>query len=218
MADAVVFAGPSLDRAAARELLAAEYRPPVRRGDVEPLLRNPPAAIGIVDGVFFQTLAISPKEILLALRAGVRVYGSSSIGALRAVELERYGMSGVGSIFEAYRSGRLDADDEVATTYASDGQRPLSCPLVTIRALLRHARDTGVLEPREAAGLARYAKRLYFPERTLGQVLTEARRRLAPPAADALAEVFCRGTPDPKRDDAMALLETMRRELPPQTS
>ncbi len=39
------------------------------------------------------------------MKKGVKVYGSSSMGALRASELDEFGMVGVGRIYECYRSG-----------------------------------------------------------------------------------------------------------------
>src|SRR5262249_36107575 len=98
----VVFLGPSLPASEALAILDADYRPPVRRGDIDALLAELPAAIGIIDGEFFQSLAISPKEVLRAIERGVPTFGASSIGALRAVELEPHGMIGVGEVFERY--------------------------------------------------------------------------------------------------------------------
>ncbi|NJS14751.1 MAG: hypothetical protein HC788_09295 [Sphingopyxis sp.] len=37
--------------------------------------------VGIIDGVFQQARAVSPSELMDALRSGMRVYGSSSVGA-----------------------------------------------------------------------------------------------------------------------------------------
>ena len=65
--------------------LAALYLPPVKRSSLKPFLDNPPSAIGIIDGEFYQSLALSTQEILPFLDRGVPVFGSSSMGALRAV-------------------------------------------------------------------------------------------------------------------------------------
>ena len=73
--------------------------------------------IGLIDGYFEWTLSVWHKEILWALTRGVHVFGAASVGALRAVELERYGMRGVGEIFRAYRDGELEDDDEVAVVH-----------------------------------------------------------------------------------------------------
>ena len=75
------------------------------------------------------------KEILWALPEGVPVFGSASMGALRAAELRGFGMRGVGRIFEAFREGALEDDDEVALAHGPaatgyprglgpDGQHP----------------------------------------------------------------------------------------------
>src|SRR5262245_17446347 len=115
-----VFLGPTLPVEAARSILPeAVYLPPVSMGDVYALLAQKPQRIAIVDGLFERTPAVWHKEILFALSRGVRVLGSSSMGALRAAELHRFGMVGVGRIFDAYRDGVLCDDDEVALGHAT---------------------------------------------------------------------------------------------------
>ena len=121
--ETVIFTGPSLHPAEAAKLLDATYLPPIKRGDLEPLIASRPRAVGIVDGEFYQSLAVTPKEVLALLEAGVAVYGGASMGALRAVEMEPYGMIGVGSVFRLFRAGVLDADDEVALTYSNETYR-----------------------------------------------------------------------------------------------
>lgn len=212
---AVVFAGPSLERGRAERILPwAEFRAPIRRGDLEPLVGDPPEVVGIVDGLLFQAFAVSPKEVLALLRAGSVVYGASSIGALRAVELEPFGMRGVGEVFRMYRSGRIDGDDEVAMAYTADGTRALSDAMVSIRHGLGIACRRGVLRSDEARLLTRIAKRIYFPDRTWRRVLTTARGRVADETLDALGRFLERERPDVKRDDAIALLETVASRPP----
>ena len=98
----VVFLGPSLPLAAARSELDAVYRGPVAQGDVYRAVTggDAPEAIGIVDGQFDHVPAVWHKEILWAMDQGIHVYGSASMGALRAAELHAFGMEGVGTIFE----------------------------------------------------------------------------------------------------------------------
>jgi hypothetical protein len=205
----VVFLGPSLSRdAAARHAPDAVFLPPISRGGLEPLLDAPPAAVGIVDGEFYQRLAISPKEILRLLDAGIPVFGSSSMGALRAVELQRYGMIGIGGIFEQFRSGALDADDEVAMTFCPETLRATSEPLVSMRSALRAACASSILSEGEAAGLLDVMRGLYFPERTTGRLMTEAFQRLGPERATELRR-WWPNAPDAKAADAIALLRRM---------
>jgi len=203
----VVFIGPSLSRdAAAHHAPDAVFLPPISRGGLERLLDAPPAAVGIVDGEFYQRLAISPKEILRLLDARIPVFGSSSMGALRAVELEPCGMIGVGVIFEQFRSGALDADDEVAMTFCPETLRPTSEPLVNMRMALGAACASSILSEAEAATLLDVMRDLYFPERTTGRLMKEAFQHLGPGRAAAL-RAWWPHAPDAKASDAIALLQ-----------
>jgi hypothetical protein len=74
MTRTLVFLGPSLPISKARTVLPeASYLPPIRRGDLTAALKEHPAVVGIVDGQFLQSLAVSPLEIFAALRAGTIV-------------------------------------------------------------------------------------------------------------------------------------------------
>jgi len=124
-----LFVGPSLPDAA--DLLAGDeitVLPPVSAGDLLRLGARPGDVVGIIDGYFHQTRAVRHKEILALLDAGVTVLGAASMGALRAAELDTFGMGGVGRIFRGYRQARLTADDEVALLRgpAEEGYRPSS--------------------------------------------------------------------------------------------
>ena len=55
------------------------------------------------------------KKIMHLIDSGVTVIGAASMGALRAAELDAYGMLGVGRIYQMYASGEICGDDEVAT-------------------------------------------------------------------------------------------------------
>ena len=83
---------------------------------------------------------------------GIAVFGASSMGALRAAELHEFGMVGVGQIFEMFRDGVLEDDDEVALQHGPEelNYLPVSEPLVNIRATLKHAFEEGVIENQTA--------------------------------------------------------------------
>lgn len=208
----VVFLGPSLDRATACELLPdAVFLPPARMGDVVSAVRRyRPRAVGLVDGVFMNAMSVFHKELLLAVDAGCWVLGAASMGALRAAECDRYGVIGVGGIYERYRSGELEDDDEVALVHGADeeGFPSLSCPLVTIRARFASAVANGLLSPGEASELLELQRARWFPERQLADV---ARDAVAIGMDDArgrqLGDFVLAATTDPKRDDARLLLE-----------
>ena len=163
----VVFVGPTLDTkdlAAAAEFIAL---PPVSQGDVYRAARRRPSAIGIIDGYFSGAPSVWHKEILWAMSEGVPVFGSASMGALRAAELHVFGMRGVGKIFEAFRDGALEDDDEVAVVHgpAEIGYIAASEPMVNIRETLALAEKKGVVRTESRRSLERFAKSLYFGDR-----------------------------------------------------
>jgi len=110
---AVVFSGPTLPPTYVNRLTGAVSRPPAAQGDIYRAVSAGFEAIALVDGYFGWTRAVWHKEILWAMSNGVHVLGSSSMGALRAAELEAFGMIGVGRIFEDYRDGVIEDDDMV---------------------------------------------------------------------------------------------------------
>ena len=131
----VVFLGPSLAAREARRIGRCTVLPPARQGDVWRALALRPRVIALVDGVFESVPSVWHHEILDALDAGVAVFGGASMGALRAAELARHGMVGVGRIFGWYRDGVLADDSEVALLHAGPelGFRSLTLPLVEVR-------------------------------------------------------------------------------------
>jgi len=206
----VVFLGPSLAEREARTILPdADFRPPIRRSCLKPLLADPPPAIGIVDGEFYQALAVSPIEILPFLDRGIPVLGASSMGALRAVELRHEGMTGVGRVYNMFLSGELDSDDEVAMTFCPTTLRPLSEPLVNLRVALEAAHHAGIITSREQNRLASLMRATYFPDRTLTALIWAARRVLPAFRVAELAAWWKESAPDTKGDDARALLRRL---------
>ncbi len=199
----LVHLGPSLPRAEARALLDAEYRPPVKRGDLPSRFEG---VVVIVDGEFGQNLSVSPKEILRLLDGGTRVVGASSMGALRAVELQPYGMEGHGWVYEAYRSGRIVADDEVALCYREDDWRPITVPLVNVRYWLDELRRGGHVDDATARRLLHRARRTFFADRTQRQLLLDWSQVLDAPMLARLLSAVGPGITDVKAADARAVL------------
>ena len=201
MRDTVVFLGPTLAREDAEQILDADYLPPICRGDLDRLPEHV-RFVGIVDGEFYQSLSVSPKEVLKLLRRDVTVFGASSMGALRAAETWKLGTIGVGQIFSMFRDGILDADDEVALIYERDTYRKLSEPLVNIRAALDMAAVAGVIDEQEKNNLLFKMKSLYFPERSHHTL-----QAMSPRLRDYFKTT---PLPDVKRDDALEMLHTIR--------
>ena len=205
----VVFAGPTLRIADAPGLLVA---PPARRGDVLRALRRSPWAIGLIDGYFEFAASVWHKEILFALSKGVHVFGAASMGALRASELAAFGMTGIGWIYEAFRDGRLEDDDEVAVQHgpAETGYLALSDALVDIRRTFARACEEGVIAADCADALIGLAKATFYKERRLERVVEAgAAAGLPQDQLQRLRGWLPHRRVDQKRADAEALVATM---------
>jgi hypothetical protein len=177
--------------------------------------------VGLVDGYFQDVPSVWHKEILWAMAGGVHVFGSASMGALRAAELTAYGMRGVGPIFEAFRDGRLPSyedecfedDDEVAVVHrpAEAGFAPLSEALVNVRFTLAAAVRSDVISSETRHALARIGKGLYYPVRSYDALLELAGAAGLPATElEALRAWLPGGKVDQKRADALAMLAAIR--------
>jgi hypothetical protein len=203
----VVFLGMSLPHAEASTRLKARFLPPVRRGDL-PQLPSSVKMVGIIDGVFLSESAVGHREIIDLLKRGVTVVGGGSMGALRAAELQDLGMIGVGQIFDMYRDGIIEGDDEVALIFDPETFTPLSEPLVNIRYFLSEAVHRGVLEAGTATVLLDRVREEYYPRRSFDLLLGKAREE-DESLARALSSMLECETFDLKRSDSLQVLNTM---------
>lgn len=216
----VAFVGPSLVPADRESFPGVDWRPPAEAGDMLRLAAGNVGILCLIDGYFDHRPAVRHKELLLLLAKGARIFGAASIGALRAAEMHAQGMIGVGAIFAAYARRSLTGDDEVALIHAGPDRdwRPLSIPLVDVRAGLCAARRAGVIGRGDARAMLRAAARIHYVDRQWGQVCDA----LADPGRRAAFEKWLEGAAiSQKRADALACLEAAihsreeRREPPP---
>lgn len=215
----VIFLGPSLPLAEAQAILPdALYLPPAGQADLLSVVTtHQPRVIGLIDGVFAQSLSVWHKEILYALEKGVWLYGASSMGALRAAETAPFGMIGVGEIYSLYAAGTLSDDDEVALAHgpAETGYRPLSEPMINVRFTFQQAQQQGLLSATECEALTTLAKAIYFPERSWPRLFRDAAAAGLPEdLLVRLEQIVTAHYVDAKARDARALLSTLR-DLPP---
>jgi hypothetical protein len=210
---ACVFVGPTLrpgDLAAGPDIVAL---PPAAQGDVYRVAQCRPQAIGLVDGYFEGVLSVWHKELLWAMAEGIHVFGSASMGALRAAELRPFGMVGVGRIFEAYRDAELEDDDEVAVIHGppETGYVALSEAMVNIRRTLDEAACDGLIAPATRDRLIGFAKDLFYHDRTFDRLLGyAAEQSVSSRELEVLREWLPQGRVDQKREDALAMLAAMQ--------
>ncbi len=171
----VIFLGPSLSRDKARKILDADYRLPAKKGDLLQLILKEVDIVGLVDGYFLQDYPPTPIEVYnLVRKRNVKVLGSSSLGALRAVELGKYGMIGIGKIFRLFRDGILESDDEVAVTF-TDYTNYKSEALIDIRYNLFLAQKYKIIDNMTGRSILKISKQTYFPYRTYEDILDKCK-------------------------------------------
>jgi hypothetical protein len=212
---AVVFLGPTLSHRDASDILDAHYLPPARQGDVLRAVRAlRPRCIGLIDGLFLDVAAVWHRELLWALAERVHVFGAASMGALRAAELEAFGMRGIGRIAAAYREARwpdcdepFEDDDEVAVIHAplEMGGAPLSDAMVDLRDTLLAAEAAAVIDRAQRDALIAAMKRLHFSTRSVGRLAEAAHAN----GAGALVDWLPSGRVQRKRLDAVEMLHAM---------
>ncbi len=211
----IVFVGPTLPAEEASSILDAEFRGPASHGDIYRAAsqQSRPRVIGLIDGYFQSVPAVRHKEILWAMSHGVHVFGAASLGALRAAELHDFGMVGVGRIFDAYREGLIEDDDEVAVEHAPVDARYISVcdAMVDIRATLERANFEGIIRPATRDGLLGIAKQIFYKRRSYTRLLEVANGTDLPGTELAnLREWLPRGRIEQKREDAVAMLRAIQ--------
>src|SRR5882757_5206509 len=161
----IVFSGPSIAEAEVHQLAACTHAPPIKRGDL--------AAAGdydlfvILDGEFGQNLPVSPKEILAVLDKGKTVIGAASMGALRASELDRAGMIGIGWVYDYFRRCAVRRDADVALVYSPFDFKPMTVPMVDVEYWMEQASAAGLIGNKERARLLKAVRNVFFADRSL---------------------------------------------------
>jgi len=206
--------GPTLSASDVQAILPAVCLPPAAQGSVVRAVRDfDPSAILLIDGTFQQEPAVRHKEILWAMAQGVTVLGAASMGALRAAELCRYGMIGVGLIFRWYRRYVLLPDDAVAVLHspAELGHRALTRSLVDLRMTVRAAERRCLIDRRMRDRIEDAAKALGFRDRTLANVVEHALEKSGEHGLQTeLVRILNDCFVDQKRADALAALHLLR--------
>ena len=172
----VIFIGPT---GVGLDLTGLTVLPPAEQGHITRAVLDGAKTIILIDGCFTQTLSPWHKEILFAIAHGCRVIGAGSLGALRAVECARYGAEPVGVIAGWYANGTCTDDSEVALAHGhyADGSKPVTVPLVNIRAtVLALGMDANIIEQ---------CRSIFYMERSWPAI-----KRLLPNVGSKLADSY----------------------------
>jgi TfuA protein len=137
--------------------------------------------VGLIDGLFLQDYPPTPIEIYsILLKKNFTVVGGASLGALRAIELEKFGMIGIGKIFELFKRGIIEADDEVAVTFEEANERVQSEAMIDIRFNLFIAHRKKVIDYKTRKALTKTAKNIYFPLRNYEYIIDQCIKNYRP--------------------------------------
>lgn len=207
----IIFSGPTLSTTNIQSIINADCRPPAKQGDIYLATYDQPNVIVLIDGYFESVPAVWHKEILYALSLGIKVYGCSSMGALRAAELAQFGMEGSGRVFEDYINGVLEDDDEVALVHGPEelGCPHISSPMVNMRATLEHAIKSRIINQQESAQIIEALKQLHYPKRTLSKLYEYALDFFGDDKAQSLRKFTENNYIDIKKCDAVTLLKKL---------
>ncbi|WP_296884951.1 TfuA-related McrA-glycine thioamidation protein [uncultured Methanobrevibacter sp.] len=213
MVKIIIYTGLSLSFDEAREILDSHddveviYERPIKRGDLGQALKKNPDIIGIIDGVFHQNSSVGHKEILNVINNGITVVGSSSMGALRASELDSLGMIGIGYVYEQYATGKVASDDDVAVMLDSESLEALSEPLINMDYVFTNAVNENIITQDEKDELIKIAKSTFYPKRNYSQTLNES--DLDDETKGHLIN-FIRTSVDIKKEDAKELIKYIK--------
>lgn len=213
MVKILIYTGLSLPFSEAKEILDSQddievvYKRPIKRGDLSHDIKENPDIIAIIDGVFHQNSAVGHREILSVMKKGVKVYGSSSMGALRASELDVLGMEGIGYCYNEYASGNVTSDDDVAVMLDSKTLEALSVPLISMNYVFTNAVAENIITKEEKDELIKITKETYYPKRNYAQTLSQSSLD-----ADKKGKLidFIRTSKDIKKEDAKELLNHIK--------
>lgn len=209
MVKIIIYTGLSLPFDEAKEILDSHddieviYKRPIKRGDLGHDMKENPDIIGIIDGVFHQNSSVGHKEILDVITKGVTVVGSSSMGALRASELDSLGMTGIGYVYTQYATGKVASDDDVAVMLDSESLQALSEPLINMDYVFTNAVKENIITESQKDELIEIAKSTFYPKRNYAQTLSNS--SLDDETKGQLID-FIRTSVDIKKEDAKELI------------
>ncbi len=205
----LIFAGSTISGQEILQHLDAILLPPPAQGDILTSLdQYRPQAIGIIDTAFPRSAWVS--EAHFALRSGVAVYGAGAQGALRAVELQDYGMKGCGKVFHDFATGEHSDDAAVLCRYTEQNGLfvKTSESLVNVLATLKSAYTSGILNETEFDRLCLKSQEVYWRERSWQHILlpdlfTEPRRY------EEACDWLKKNQVDLQKQDAIELLQAI---------
>ena len=207
----VIFAESTLMHDEMQDLPDTYLMPAASRDTFREIFSMSVDRIIIIDGLFYAQRAVWQRDILKAIQNGIKVYGASSMGALRAAELFQYGMKGYGWIYKQYVQGRIHGDDEVSIIYNIVGDRviPITYSLVSLRYLLARYSDINM---HTKDYILERVKDLSFDQRTYHQISLVITDVVGERISSSVMSLLRNPGKDIKRLDAIGLISSLYRK------
>ena len=133
------------------------------------------------------------------------------MGALRSAELDYAGMIGIGEVYQSYRDGIIESDDDVAIVFNPETHELLSEALVSMNYNFQMAKKEGIITASDVKNLYETAKNIYYPQRTYTRVLKNS--NLEDDKKKELKDYLANNGIDIKAEDAKKVLEYIKELL-----
>ena len=209
-----IYSGLSLDEKTVKRFFPdAETCGPIKRSDLIGDIKRQVHVVGIVDGEFLQSRAVSPTDIMDALRCGLKVYGSSSMGAIRAAELDSYGMIGCGKIYEFIKRTPYFKDDHLGLVFYK-GYSAFNYAYLDFVFGLEQLCSDGEISTGDLRTLIRYYKKLHFSERNMHTLKMRISNESSHPANMVkLLDKITKKIKSTKTADGIVLLKKIKNDI-----
>ena len=161
----IIFVGNIVSEDEAKNILpSAIIYPPASMGDMYRYAEHGVDTVVFIDGTSDGSPAVWHREILDVMADGVRVIGAAGAGAVRAAELEPFGMIGYGKVFEWLCDGTVKGDHEILS-----GEDCIS--IVNLEYILRNAAIGEFVQPERSSSLLEFAASINSRQRSISSLL-----------------------------------------------
>jgi len=110
------------------------------------------------------------NEIIYIIEKGIKAFGSSAAGAIRAVELEKFGMIGIGKVYDFFKNKLISSDEEVICLFdAKNDFYRITEPLINIRFTLEQLN----IDKKTSEKILKIVKSIYWKNRTREKIASE---------------------------------------------
>ena len=116
----------------------------------------------------------------------------------------------IGKIFELYKKGIIDSDDEVAVTFSEWNYNLQSEALIDIRYTLYNACKDGIIDKETKKILVRTAKNIYFPYRNYDELFEKISGSVDENILEDISYYVKTHRRSLKEEDAIRLIEIIK--------